>query len=156
MERKNTMEIIIDANVVVKWFVIEEFKEQAISLRDDYINKKIELSGPAILPFEVLNAINYSKKGISKNELENIGKSLLYYGFRLFSLNEKLLSETVDIALKMNITIYDAVYVSLAKIRQTNLFTADSHLINKLDALTKNFVKHISAYQSQSNGNGSI
>lgn len=150
------MEIIIDANVVVKWFLIEEFKEQAISLRDDYLNNKVELIGPVILPFEVLNAIFYSKKGISNIELENIGKSLLYYGIKLFPLNEKLLLETVDIALKMNITIYDAVYVSLAKIRNSNLFTADSHLINKLDDLTKTFVRHISTYQSQSNNNRSI
>jgi predicted nucleic acid-binding protein len=156
MERNNKMEIIIDANVVVKWFVVEEFKEQAISLRDDYINNKIELSAPVILPFEVLNAIFYSKKGISNIELENIGKSLLYYGIKLFPMNEKLLLETVDIALKMNITIYDAVYVSLAKIRNSNLFTADSHLINKLDDLTKTFVRHISTYQSQSNNNRSI
>ena len=146
MEGNNQMEVVVDASVVVKWFLIEEFREQAIHLRDDYIEGKIELISPTILPFEVLNAIRYSSKGIKKDQLEGVGKSLLHYGIKLLSFNEERLLETTEIAREDDITIYDSAYIALAKMMQTNLYTADMQLINKLSDANKSFVKHIGSY----------
>jgi len=140
------MEIVVDTSVVVKWFLVEEFREQAVNLRDDYIEGKIDLVAPVILPFEVLNAVRYSQKGITKELLEGVGKSLLYYGIKQLSLNEAILLETIKIAIDDDITIYDAVYIALAKNLQTNLYTADMQLINTLSDHYKNFVKHIKIY----------
>jgi predicted nucleic acid-binding protein len=142
------MEVVVDASVVVKWFLIEEFREQAIRLRDDYIEGKIELISPAVMPFEVLNAIRYSSKGIKKDQLEGVGKSLLHYGIKQLLFNEERLQETTEIAIKDDITIYDAAYIALAKMKQTNLYTADKQLINKLSNANKSFVKHIDSYTS--------
>jgi predicted nucleic acid-binding protein len=146
MEGNNQMEVVVDASVVVKWFLIEEFREQAIQLRDDYIKGKIELMSPAIMPFEVLNAIRYSSKGIKKDQLEGVGKSLLHYGIKYLSFNEERLLKTTEIAIEDDITIYDAAYIALAKMMQTNLYTADMQLIKKLDDTNKSFVRHIGSY----------
>jgi len=146
MEGNSQMEVVVDASVVVKWFLIEEFREQAIHLRNDYIEGKTELISPAIMPFEVLNAIRYSSKRIKRDQLEGVGKSLLHYGIKLLSINEERLLETTEIAIEEDITIYDAAYVAIAKMMQTNLYTADMQLINKLSDASKSFVKHIGAY----------
>ncbi|MHA1381352.1 MAG: type II toxin-antitoxin system VapC family toxin [Candidatus Helarchaeota archaeon] len=146
METDYKMEAVIDASVVVKWYIIEEYREQAINIRDDYIKKKIQLLAPCILFFEVLNAIRYSKKNISKKALDNIGKSLIYYGIQLLMFDEALISETVKLALEKDITIYDSVYVALAKIKKVKLYTADDRLINKLGKQYEKSVLHIEKY----------
>ncbi|MHA1385376.1 MAG: type II toxin-antitoxin system VapC family toxin [Candidatus Helarchaeota archaeon] len=146
METNNKMAAVIDASVVVKWFIIEEFREQAINLRDDFIKKKIKLLAPSILFFEVLNAIRYSKKDISKKTLNNIGKSLLYYGIQLFMFDEDLITETIKLALEKDVTIYDAVYVALAEIKKVRLYTADDRLIKKLGKKYEKSVIHIKKY----------
>ncbi|MHC1592347.1 MAG: type II toxin-antitoxin system VapC family toxin, partial [Candidatus Helarchaeales archaeon] len=122
---------------------IEEFREEALKLRDDYIEGNLILIAPAILPFEVLNAIKYSRKDLSKETLENIGMSLLHYDIKLFSFDDKLLQETISLSMERNCTVYDSAYVSLAIARHCILVTADGHLINKLDEKRKQFVKHV-------------
>ena len=47
---------VVDASVVAKWFLEEEFSDDARRLRDDYSSDLIEVEAPATLPFEVLNA----------------------------------------------------------------------------------------------------
>ncbi len=141
------MEAVIDASIIVKWYVIEEFRQQAMNLRDDYIKKKVSLLAPTVLIFEVINAIRYSKRDISKSTLENIGKSLMHYGIQLFMFDEELLTETIKLALDKDVTIYDAVYVSLAKIKKTDFYTADDRLIRKLGKNHEKFVKHIKDYK---------
>jgi len=56
---------VVDASVVVKWFVEEENSSKAIEIRDKYVNAELKLIAPEILLFEVLNALfykNYSQK----------------------------------------------------------------------------------------------
>jgi len=47
-------EIIIDASVVVKWFIEENDSDKALLLRDRFIGGKIELYVPTLLYFECI------------------------------------------------------------------------------------------------------
>lgn len=38
----------------------EQHHEQARALRNDFLNGKHDLCAPALMPFEVVNALNYS------------------------------------------------------------------------------------------------
>jgi len=138
------MEIVADASVIVKWYLIEEYRDDALRIRDDYINGKITIIAPSIMPFEVLNAIRYSRRDIDQRTLENIGRSLILYGIKLFPMNMKLMEKTVEISLKYDVTIYDAAYVALAFIRDAILYTADKKLIQKVK---HEKVKHLSEYK---------
>ena len=51
-------QIVIDANVVVKWFIEEKNSTKARILRDKFIGKEIKLITPSLLYFEVLNNLN--------------------------------------------------------------------------------------------------
>ncbi|MBN1802548.1 MAG: type II toxin-antitoxin system VapC family toxin [Candidatus Lokiarchaeota archaeon] len=72
--------VIIDASVVVKWFIEEEGSEIARTIRDKFVEGKIEFIVPSLLYFEVLNALKYSKL-FPLNELNDAGESLENYGF---------------------------------------------------------------------------
>lgn len=141
--------LVVDASVVVKWFLIEEWREESIVLRDDYIEGKTRLIAPSIMPFEVLNAVRYSRRDIHGKILQNIAESLSLYNIRLYNLVGEYAKNVSRISLEYNITIYDASYVALAMQEETLLYTADKKLINMMDGEMRKYVKHISQYPSK-------
>ena len=93
-------EIVVDASVVVKWFVAEDLREEALKIRDDYIEGKVRLSAPSLMPFEVLNAARYARKDINPRQLEEIAESLALYGVKLHQLQREYARETIKTALE--------------------------------------------------------
>jgi len=140
--------IVVDASVVVKWYLDEEWREESIILRDDYIEGKVELIAPSIMPFEVLNAIRYSKRQIPMKTLEDIAESLSLYNIKLYNLIRDYAKKVSRISLEYNITIYDASYIALAIQERTLLYTADKKLINMVDGEILKYIRHISQYSS--------
>ena len=135
MERKK---IVIDASIVVKWFVKEEFSEEAKLLRDAYVNGFIDLVALSLLYYEVLNALRYSG-AFGEEELKGITIALDDFQIELYNLTNDLVLKTIEIAMRKGLTIYDASYVAL--VLNTILYTADSELTKKTREV---FVKHIS------------
>jgi len=136
-------EVVIDASVVVKWFVREEWSEEAEALRDDYAAGSIDLASPAIMPFEVLNALKYSG-AFGEDELVEASEILEDLQVTLYELKGDYARETVKLAMRKGITIYDASYVALAIVRDCVLWTADEKLLRKVADLGRVF--HIREY----------
>ena len=134
--------IVADASVIVKWFVDEVHSEKARELRDEYINGSVEILAPELMPYEVLNALKYTGL-FNLNELVMVAKSLSLYGFRLYSLVGELAEITAKLAVKNNITIYDASYVALAEKLKAKFYTSDEKLIEKVKS---DCVAHISSF----------
>jgi predicted nucleic acid-binding protein len=135
-------QIVIDANVVVKWFIEEENSNKARILRDKFIEKELELITPSLLYFEVLNALKYSKL-FSQEELNDAGESLENYVFRKITIKKKIREQTVKIAVEHDLSIYDASYIGLSIAMETILCTADEKIINKLPQRLKKNVKSL-------------
>ena len=140
------MEVVVDASVVVKWFVEEEGSDKALRLRDKYIDGEISIIAPELIIFEVLNALYY-KRLFSESEMKEISEALEAYSFTLYSLKGEYAEKTVETAVENGITIYDASYVALAMIRDTYLYTADEKLIKKLKG---EYLKHVKSIKSTS------
>lgn len=126
--------VVGDASVVVKWFIEEEYSDKALELRDMHVNGEVHVAAPELLPFEVLNALRYSRL-FSLEELKIAAASLSSYGIELHSLKGKLADRAVEIAVEKGITVYDAAYVALAQELGTVLYTADEELIGKIGDL---------------------
>ena len=138
--------VVPDASIIVKWFVEEEYSENANNLRIDYLDQLIDIAVPDIVYYEVLNALRYS--GIyGEDELSQIGEALHAYQFLDIPLKGEYLREAVKRALKHGITIYDASYLAVAYIRNAILYTADERLIEKVN--NPKLVKHIKEYKSR-------
>lgn len=134
--------IVVDASVIVKWFVDEDGSDKALRIRDEYIERKINIIVPQLVMFETLNALRY--KGLfSEAELMNISEALDAYSFELVSLTGEYAKLTIESAIRNNITVYDSAYVVLAKQNGARLYTADKKLCESLQEEYLNHVENI-------------
>ncbi len=53
------VDVVVDASVIVKRYLEEEYQREALLIRDRYTEGAIFLHAPALLPYEVLNALRY-------------------------------------------------------------------------------------------------
>jgi len=119
-------EKVIDASVVVKWFSKEKNSDKAVKIKDDFLKGELSLIAPDLIISEVLNALRYKKK--NEKELIFTNKTLWDFGLKLEHINQDVMSKTVENSVKYNITVYDALYITLAQIYGTFLITADKEL----------------------------
>lgn len=143
MER-NEETVVVDASVVVKWFVEEEYSTEALKLRNDYVDRLIDIIAPALLPFEVLNSLRYNPE-FGEKDLKEVAEALMKYYLWLFPMLGKLAEKTIENALKHGITIYDSSYISLAEMEDKPFYTADEKLLAKLKGIS--FAYHITEYK---------
>ncbi len=134
------MEVVIDASVVVKWFVEEDGSEEALEIRDRYLEGEIQIIAPELIMFEVLNAL-YFKRLFSEKELKWIYEALEAYSFSLYPLSGGYARKAVEVSYENDITLYDASYVALAIVRDTFGYTADERLIRKLRGEYRRYVR---------------
>jgi predicted nucleic acid-binding protein len=137
--------VVADASVVAKWFSKEDYTEDALRLRQDYRDRKVDIRAPSLLPFEVLNALLH-KPDFGLEDLKTAAEALGKYALQLVALHGELSTETVERAVALGLTMYDASYVALALQEGCALYTADEKLAAKARALPA--VHHISDYES--------
>jgi predicted nucleic acid-binding protein len=135
-------EIVIDASVVVKWFIEENDSEKALLLRDSFIGGKVELYVPPLLYFEVLNALKYSQL-FEPSELEDAGESLENYGFKVITIKNEIRNHMINAAINYDLSIYDASYLGLSIGLEMMFCTADEKIIKKLPPTLKKKVKSL-------------
>ena len=75
--------------------------------------------------------------------MKQVSESLEAYSFTLYPLRGKYASKAVEVAFKNDTTIYDASYIALAMIRNTQMYTADEKLVRKLKHEYQKYVKTI-------------
>ena len=92
------------------------------------------------MPFEVLNALRYS--GIyPKDALVSVVRSLDRYGIELWELRSDYGQMVAEVAMELDITVYDACYVALAEIANARLVTADDEMATRAKDLVA--VQHV-------------
>lgn len=135
-----TKKVVVDASVVAKWFLEEVYSDKAVLLRDKYVGREILLTSPSIMLYEVLNALRYS--GLySKEELVDIVRTLERYGIELWDLEREYGERVAEVAIELNVSVYDASYVALAEIVNSRLVTADEEIVTKAKNLID--LKHV-------------
>ncbi len=123
--------VVVDASVVVKWFVEEEYSEEARLLKDAYSSGVFDIAAPSLLHYEVLNALKYSG-AFGEDELKKVASILEDFQITLFELSGELASKTVELAMRKGITVYDASYAALAEMLGSVGYTADEKLLKKV------------------------
>jgi len=128
------MELVLDASVIMKWFLPEKLSSKAIEFRQQHLSGKITLSAPCLLPFEIINALA-TKSQIEKKVVLQAAKVFYFTKIKEHSLNESLANTTVLMVKKYGLSAYDASYVALAKKLSCKFITADKKLFNKIKSL---------------------
>ena len=136
--------IILDASVVVKWFVDEEYTDKAIAMLDDYKKGETRIYSVQLMPYEVINALRYNPS-IGWEDLVVIGSALNKFQIELYPLLDGLYKLTIDIATNSGTTIYDAAYLALAIEMNRHAYTSDQRFIDKTTRYAH--LSHISSYK---------
>ena len=141
------MEWCVDANVVVKAVISEDFSEKAMTLMSDALNMEIHLIGPHFFDAETNGAI---RKKVYSGEITAKLGDIAFEKLKRFPVHmlptQNLLDRSWEIAKQFRLRwLYDSFYVALAEERECLLWTADMELYNAVkDQL--DFVKSLEDY----------
>ena len=122
--------IVVDSSVIVKWAIPEDFSENAVKILRDMGLGVVSLYAPTLALSEVSNVLwKYVLKGFltsdqAKKAIDLISSIDVSY----VKENWRQLEDALAIALDESISVYDALYVVLAKELNAELVTADEKL----------------------------
>ena len=133
---------VLDASVVLKWFVDEEDSAQALQLREEFYKGEREIIIPDLLLFEAANALRYNPSFTAK-EVKEAVKTLFDMGIKIITPTYSLLAKAIELAESLDVTCYDAVYLALAEELGFEFITADERFWRKVSTAmeSKAFVK---------------
>jgi predicted nucleic acid-binding protein len=124
-------EAVIDASVVARWYVEEEWSDIALKVRSDYEKGLVDLIAPYLLIYEVSNSLRYSPD-VNMNDVSDSIKSLLHMQLDFRHLTIEEVESLTMLAFKFNISMYDAVYLAIAQSLGISFLTGDSKLHKKV------------------------
>ena len=139
-----TADIILDSSVIAKWFFPEESGQLALKIKDDFTTNVTSISAPLLLYWEINNLLKTATKRsrITAKSAVSVYEAFLKLNFIVYS-SEELMAKTLKIAIRFDISSYDASYVALAEYLQKPFFTADQKLLSKV---ISNFVFDLKSY----------
>ncbi len=125
------MSIVVDASVVLKWFVPEAGSDAASRL----LASGERLEAPDLLFAEIANAI---WKKVLRGQLTRAESQLLVSDIEKIAVDttpcRALASDAHAIALITSRSVYDSMYVALALRRDTRVITADERFFHALQS----------------------
>lgn len=128
------MNLVIDASVLIKFYVPEILSDRAERLLAKVGNMDIDLLAPDLIYPEAGNKLwkKQRMKELTRSEVEEITDAILSLPLKI-EASKFLLPLAVELGTAYGTTVYDALYISLAKVYETTLITADRKLAEGLD-----------------------
>lgn len=129
------MKFVIDSSVAVKWVLMEVDSDKAERLREDFKNSVHDLLTVDIFKLEASHAFTRAERQgrIAIGEAKKLLVEILTTPPR-FSGFDSLLDRAIDISSVMRVGVYDCLYVALAEQEKCKVVTADTTMVNSLQA----------------------
>lgn len=143
--------IVADASVVVKWIIPEDYTEDALRLRDDFLDGKVDVHAPSILLLEIASALRkyYLRGFIDRDRAERALKLIASSEIKLHEIDLEVALKSLKMSLDYDVTVYDATYIALALSLNATMYTADDRLLTNQKILELKVVKHIREYRGE-------
>lgn len=126
---------VLDTSVILKWFRQGEIlSDQALSLRDAYLDGRIPVTLPALVAYELANVLRY-KNDLAIDQVQAAVGSLIDMGLDWIPPSSDTLRRAVEMARAYETTVYDATFAATAEALNATFVTADKRLVRQLDAL---------------------
>lgn len=116
------MAYVIDASVVLKWFIPEEHSESVLRLKDS----DARLHAPAFLTLEVGNVLSKKRRRgeLTAQDTEDIWRAFRRAPIRRYA-DETLVLVAFDLAHHTKQSVYDSLYLAMAMQLNLPFLTAD-------------------------------
>ncbi|MHA2405034.1 MAG: type II toxin-antitoxin system VapC family toxin [Candidatus Kariarchaeaceae archaeon] len=122
---------VLDASVIIKWYVNEVHSADALRIRDSFVQGIINLNVPDLAFYEVLSGLRYSHL-FSTDELISISSSLIEYGITIHQWDTENGKLAIQYALASDTTIYDSIYLAVAEELECTFITSDQQFLSKI------------------------
>jgi predicted nucleic acid-binding protein len=124
---------VVDASIVVKWFVPEVYSEAAIR----FLNGNDELIAPDLIFTEAGNALwkKVLRTEIPPTSAKEIIQNLIVSPVKLYP-SGPMLEIALDISIEHRRSLYDSLYLALAVSRRCPMVTADRRFFNSFKRST--------------------
>ena len=119
---------VFDASVALKWYLPEDDSKEARQWYEAIKKGKIFALAPEFLLIECANALLKHHKLI-KEDVTAIIDDLTNSGLELIPLSILRIDQIIALAERYNLTIYDAIYLELARFTDVKLITTDTSLL---------------------------
>ncbi|MGQ9553595.1 MAG: type II toxin-antitoxin system VapC family toxin [Anaerolineae bacterium] len=139
---------VLDASVVLKWFVNEADSVQALQLREEFYRGTREIIVPDLLLFEVANALRYNS-GFTAEEIREAIRTLFDIGIEIITPTYSLVAKAIGLAKSLDVTCYDAAYLALAEELGVEFVTADERFCKRVRAMDPQLLVSLLADLSQ-------
>jgi predicted nucleic acid-binding protein len=126
---------VVDASVVFKRLILEDFSDQATRLVDDAIRSKYQLTAPYFMYSEVTNVLlqRHRTGGLSEQEADDTLTGLFSLPI-VVADDPELYSRALSTAIRHGVNnAYDCVYLSLAQLTDLEYWTADLRFFGTLN-----------------------
>ncbi|HID17990.1 TPA: PIN domain-containing protein [Candidatus Bathyarchaeota archaeon] len=132
--------LAIDSSVIVKWFKKgEPFEEEALKLRQDVLLAKVNAFTSELIGLEVCRAL--VKVGYSSDKIKEVYATLNEMdelGFLRSVSTAVLKNKALNLLVKLNLYVADALNLAVAIFNSSDLLTEDKHLLR---SRVKEFMK---------------
>jgi predicted nucleic acid-binding protein len=127
------LSLVIDASVLIKFFVPEVLADRAASLLDSFKKEESSPIAPDLIYSEAGNILwkKHRLKELTRSEVDEITDAIILLPIKT-ETSKNLLPLALGIAMTYGLTVYDAMYISLARIHGTRMMTADRKLFEKM------------------------
>ncbi len=122
---------VLDASVVLKWWIEEEDSDKAIWILNRYKEEMLEIAAPDLLIYEIANVLRYNLR-FTTDEIRECIKDLLELELDIIAPVEIVIDLAVETARQREISFYDGLYVTMAQGLGFQLITADEKLYQKV------------------------
>lgn len=134
------MNLVIDASVLIKFYVPEILSDNAEEVLSRAADGELLLYAPDLVYPETGNILwkKQRRRELTPEEVDEIVDAITALPMIIES-SKPIMPLAVSIAVHSGITVYDAMYVAIARIYETQMITADKKLT---DALAKTEFKN--------------
>jgi predicted nucleic acid-binding protein len=135
---------VVDASVVLKWFLPEDDSDSAERLLIGFLSGAVSLYAPDLLLVETGSAL--WRRSVIRAEFPATDAKSIYRDLLTLPLNlqpsDRLAAAAFSLGINHRHSVYDAFYCALAAEMDCELITADRSLVAKLGQ-TLPYIRHI-------------
>ncbi|MBN2373216.1 type II toxin-antitoxin system VapC family toxin [bacterium] len=124
---------VLDTSVVVKWFSEsdEDDLKASLNLRHQILERKCSIVVPDLLFYEIANALRYNPS-FTEDDIKKAVNTLFDMDFDVKNIDPVAMELAIEIAVRNDVTIYDACFLALSELEKISFITADYKFLKNI------------------------